>query len=76
MVAFRSHLTVLQTSASVYSSATAFRVPEVDGETGKLVQWRSISYRQFQDDVDLFARYWARTLRADGVPREAVVGLW
>jgi hypothetical protein len=75
-MALRSHLTVLETSASLYSSATAFLIPQLDSESGKITQWQPVTYRQVQNDVQLVAQYWARTLEADGVPRGSVVGLW
>ncbi|KAF7966436.1 hypothetical protein HWV62_38398 [Athelia sp. TMB] len=76
MSAFRSHLTVLESSASRFSSASAFQIPDVDTETGKALRWRPISYSQFRDDVNTSARYYAKTLRADGVQPQSVVGLW
>lgn len=76
MSAFRSHLTVLESSASLFSSTPAFQIPEADAETGKVIRWQARSYTQFRDDVNLSARYWAKTLRADGVQPNSVVGLW
>jgi len=75
-MSLRSHLTVLETSASLYSSLPAFRIPQVDAASGQVTQWRPVTYNQFQSDVELFARYWARTLKTDGIPRRSVVGLW
>ncbi|KAJ7597639.1 hypothetical protein C8J56DRAFT_325130 [Mycena floridula] len=71
---FRSHLTIVETSASLYSSASAFKIPVVDPETGKPKDWHSISYRQFLLDVEHSAKYWYRTL--GHLPPKSVVGLW
>ncbi|KAJ8521428.1 hypothetical protein ONZ45_g1866 [Pleurotus djamor] len=68
-----SHLTVLESSASLYPSAPVFKVPQLDN-SNHVQEWASITYSQFQSDVELFARYWSRTLK--GVPRRSVVGLW
>lgn len=76
MTTFRSHLTVLENSAVEYSSAPAFRVPQVDSQTAQVKQWHTVTYKQFLNDVERFARYWSRTLKADAVPRGSVVGLW
>lgn len=76
MTTFSSHLSVLETSASRYSSRAAFLIPELDAESGQVKQWHPVTYRQFQNDVELVARYWARMLKADGIPRNSVVGLW
>ncbi|KAJ7597147.1 hypothetical protein C8J56DRAFT_1001157 [Mycena floridula] len=69
-----SHLTVLQDSAARFPDAPAFKVPIL--EAGHVREWQTITYRQFQHDVEVYARYWSRILSADHVPRGSVVGLW
>jgi acyl-CoA synthetase (AMP-forming)/AMP-acid ligase II len=76
MTTFKSHLTVLETSASLYSSSPVFRIPQLADATGEVEAWIPITYRQFHNDVELVAKYWTRTLRADGLPQRTVVGLW
>lgn len=76
MSTFRSHLTVLESSAAKYSSSPAFRVPQIDSQTEQVQQWHTITYKQFLSDVERFARYWLRTLETDAVPKGSVVGLW
>jgi hypothetical protein len=75
-MALRSQLTVLETSASLYPTKCAFRIPCVDVESGQVIQWRPVTYRQVQNNVELSARYWAQRLNADGLLRGSVVGLW
>ncbi|KDR78205.1 hypothetical protein GALMADRAFT_64892 [Galerina marginata CBS 339.88] len=70
-----SHLTVLESSSSKYSTTTLFRTPQVD-TTGRVEAWRSISYAQFHHDVELFARYWTRVFQNDRIPRRSVIGMW
>ncbi|RDB29199.1 Acetyl-coenzyme A synthetase 2 [Hypsizygus marmoreus] len=70
----KSHLTVLETSASLYSSSPVFKIPRLDALTGQVQEWESITYHKFQSDVVTYARYWARAL--EGVPQRSVVGLW
>ena len=72
---FSSHLTVLETSAKLYATAPAFKVPQVDA-SGSVQEWQPISYQQFQLDVERFSRHWARVLRTAGVAQRSVVGLW
>jgi acyl-CoA synthetase (AMP-forming)/AMP-acid ligase II len=72
---FKTHLTVLGSSASLYSSSPAFKVPRFSARN-ETVQWQSITYRQFHDDVEIFARYWMRVLSVQGISRKSVVGLW
>lgn len=72
---FSTHLTVLETSASRHPSAAAFRTPLLN-ETGQVQEWNTITYEQFHSDVQLYARYWSRTLKRDGIPLRSVVGLW
>ncbi|KAF9270325.1 acetyl-CoA synthetase-like protein [Marasmius fiardii PR-910] len=71
----RTHLTALESSASRFPSSVAFKIPVLDGNK-KLVDWNSITYGQFHDDVLLYSRYWAKILRRDQIPQRSVVGLW
>lgn len=70
-----SHLSVLESSSIKYASATLFRTPKLDS-TGRVEEWRSISYKQFLHDVELFARYWTRVFDQDQLPKRSVVGMW
>lgn len=72
----QSHLTVLEQSAQKYGSLPAFRLPVVDPDTKIVLQWRSITYRQFLADVERVARYWLRRLTEDGIAYKSIVGLW
>lgn len=76
MQPYRTHLTVVDESASLYSSTPAFRVPQLDTRNGSVQHWRVITYKQFQRDVEHFAKYWAATLEARGVSQRSVVGVW
>ncbi|KAL0951048.1 hypothetical protein HGRIS_007788 [Hohenbuehelia grisea] len=71
-----SHLTVLEQSAVRYASSPVFKVPRLDLSTKQVLSWESITYSQFQSDVERFARYWSRVLRQDGIPPRSVVGIW
>ncbi|KAH9064270.1 acetyl-CoA synthetase-like protein [Lactarius vividus] len=66
----RSHLSVLQTSASLYSSLPAFH------SQATVEAWKPVSYMQFLLDVELFASYWAHVLQLDGIPQRSVIGMW
>ncbi|KAI0286989.1 acetyl-CoA synthetase-like protein [Russula aff. rugulosa BPL654] len=72
----RSHLSVLQTSASRFASLPAFHVPRTLSESGDVASWEPISYTQFLLDVELFARHWAHVLTLDGIPQQSVIGMW
>jgi hypothetical protein len=72
----RSHLTVLETSASLFPSSSVFKTPRLDLQSGQVQDWHSITYRQFQSDVEVFARYWTRKLKSEGILQRSVVGLW
>lgn len=73
---FRTHLTVLDSSASLYSSSPVFKVPRLNLSNGIVQQWHSITYKQFYDAVRVFARHWMRVLKAQGIAQKSVVGLW
>ncbi|KAF7347743.1 Acetyl-CoA synthetase-like protein [Mycena venus] len=72
----RTHLTVLETSASRYPLSPVFKLPRSDSQSCHGQDWYSITYRQFYMDVELFARYWSRTLAERGVVLGSVVGMW
>ena len=75
MSLLNSHLTVLESSSSTYSKATAFLTPQLDS-TGRVEEWRPISYSQFRDDVERFARYWCRVLDNSQIPKHSIIGMW
>lgn len=76
MPPYRTHLTVLEHTATRCPDAPAFRVPRVDKDTDEILAWDTITYSQFWQDVEHFARHWTQKLEADGVARRSVVGLW
>ncbi|KAJ3823060.1 hypothetical protein F5880DRAFT_1482940 [Lentinula raphanica] len=73
---FRTHLSVLESSAARFPSSPVFRTPLLDAQTNRLGGWTTISYRQFQEDVLRFATFWARELRRNKIPQRSVIGLW
>lgn len=72
----QSHLSVLESCASLHSTQPAFRMPVVDKETSRISEWATITYARFHHDVELHARYWASVLSADGVAPGSIVGMW
>ncbi|KZT75167.1 acetyl-CoA synthetase-like protein [Daedalea quercina L-15889] len=76
MPSYPTHLTVLQTIATLYPAANAFRVPELEPATNAIRQWHAITYAQFLHDVEHFAAYWTERLTAQDVHPPSVVGLW
>jgi len=48
----------------------------VNEETSQISEWATITYAQFYQDVQLYARYWSSILSADGVSPGSIVGLW
>ena len=76
MTPLRTHLTVLEQTAARYPNAPAFRVPRVHPDTNEVVEWDIVTYSQFWQDVERFARHWTQKLTTDGIPSRSVVGLW
>jgi hypothetical protein len=72
----KSHLSVLQTSASRFASSPAFYVPQTVSESGDVASWEPVTYSQFLLDVELFAKHWGHVLTLDGIPRRSVIGMW
>ena len=73
MESFQIHTTALRDCVAKYSSKVILKVPNKDIATP---DWRDISFAQFQDDVDFFARYWADKLEKQGAKPRSVVGIW
>ena len=73
---FQSHLSVLASSVKLYPKRPAFRLPVVNKETSQISEWVAITYTQFYQDVELYARYWTSVLSADGIAPGFVIGLW
>ena len=76
MPSYPTHLTALQSIATLHPSANAFRVPEGEATTASIQQWGAVTYTQFLRDVEHFAAYWTDVLTAQGVFPPSVVGLW
>ncbi|KAG5648080.1 hypothetical protein DXG03_007115 [Asterophora parasitica] len=72
----QSHLSVLETTATISPLSVVFKTPIIDIFSGQVQEWQSITYQQFQRDVETHAKHWARTLANDGLPPRSVVGLW
>ena len=51
-------------------------MPVVDKETSQISEWGTVTYAQFHQDVELYARYWTSALSAKGVAPGSVIGLW
>ncbi|KAK7064135.1 acetyl-CoA synthetase-like protein [Favolaschia claudopus] len=71
----RTHLTVLETSASLYPSQHVFKLPRSDSSSHGQ-DWSPVTYRQFLNDVESFARHWSSTLAQSRIAVGSVVGLW
>lgn len=76
MSPYRTHLTILEQTASKVPDSPAFRVPRLDIDTEEVLEWDIVTYAQFWQDVERFARYWTRHLSSSGVATRSVVGLW
>jgi len=72
----QSHLSVLESSVRSYPTRPAFRIPVVNKETSQVSEWATITYAQFYQDVELYARHWTSVLSADGVAPGSIIGLW
>ena len=45
-------------------------------KTSQVSEWATITYAQFHQDVELYARYWTSILSADNISPGSIVGLW
>ena len=72
----KTHISVLESSTRLYPTRPAFRVPVVDKQSKRILEWDTITYTQFLRDVELCGRYWTSKLSADGIAPGSVIGLW
>lgn len=71
-----THLSILESSAALYPTRPAFRVPSINPSTSAVHEWNAITYAQFKSDVDAYARYWYSRLSTSKIPQQSVIGLW
>ncbi|KAF7796058.1 hypothetical protein EIP86_007229 [Pleurotus ostreatoroseus] len=75
-MSFRTHLDVLQDSASQYSSRPVFKLPLPSTDSAVVRNWSSVAYAQFRADVERYAKYWGRVLANDNLQPRSTIGLW
>ncbi|KAL4247914.1 hypothetical protein ABKN59_006785 [Abortiporus biennis] len=61
-MALRTHITILNEGASHYPSNPAFKLPRLDARSGRVADWIAVTYSQFVQDVDLYAKHLLDTL--------------
>ncbi|KAF7424658.1 hypothetical protein PC9H_009968 [Pleurotus ostreatus] len=71
-----SHLDLLSSNVALHPDAPAFKVPIMSVTDDGVSEWYTITYQQFQSDVDKAAAYWSQELLKDGVCKRSIVGLW
>ncbi|KAJ4488192.1 hypothetical protein J3R30DRAFT_3281215 [Lentinula aciculospora] len=75
MTSLLTHLTILKDSSERFSQRAIFKIPSEESTSSGIPRWETITYKQFHDDVELCAKYWAREL-GSRVPSKSVIGLW
>jgi acyl-CoA synthetase (AMP-forming)/AMP-acid ligase II len=76
MSSFTTILTVIEADASKYPSSPAYKIPQIDPSTGRVEAWKTITYGEFQQDIEQFAKYWSLKLNALDIPPRSVIGVW
>ena len=76
MAELQSHLTVLEAASKTYPDRLAFRIAHKASDSDTVDTWERISYKQFQHDVEVAAKYWRSELSSRGLAQRSVVGLW
>ncbi|EEB88874.1 hypothetical protein MPER_13102 [Moniliophthora perniciosa FA553] len=74
MAPLQTHLTNLQHACSLYSSAPAFKIPIFD-DGNTISGYHAVTFAEFNQDVEKYARHWSRRLLNDGIKPRSVVGL-
>ncbi|KAJ3773865.1 hypothetical protein FB446DRAFT_665977 [Lentinula raphanica] len=69
-----SHLSILRDGSERFSHRAMFKIPSEESTSNGIPRWETITYKQFYEDVELCARYWAQKLAY--IPSRSVVGLW
>lgn len=71
----QTHLTILKDSSERFCDLPAFKIPSEDSTSNGIPRWEIITFKQFYDDVELCAKYWAHELGTK-IALKSVVGLW
>ncbi|KAF8517758.1 acetyl-CoA synthetase-like protein [Hysterangium stoloniferum] len=70
-IPYQSHITILEAAAAAFPSCNAFKIPVYD-ESGEIIAWNDVTYKQFYSDVESMAAYWIATL---GLPFGSIVAV-
>lgn len=72
----RTFLTILVDSAARYPNRAVFKIPILPIDDTKSREWKNITYTQFVEAIDLYARFWTHELIKSGLLPGTVIGLW
>ncbi|KAF5389415.1 hypothetical protein D9757_004334 [Collybiopsis confluens] len=72
-----THLSILQASSKRFANSAAFKIPSARSTASAVPTWDTITFKQFHDDVELCAKFWARELYLrSNVQPKSIVGVW
>lgn len=72
----RTYFTILSDSAARYPTRPVFKIPVPPTNDTTAREWTDITYAQFVEDIDFYARFWTHRLTISGMPSGTIIGLW
>ena len=72
----RTYLNIVADSAALYPTRAVFKIPTVPADHIELHAWKDVTYTQFVEDIELYAKFWGHKLTSGGIPAGEIIGLW
>ncbi|OAQ65038.1 acetyl-CoA synthetase-like protein [Pochonia chlamydosporia 170] len=73
MATIQTHLSILEAKAASHGSLPLLKIPNGDlPDNG----WRDVTFAQFLNDVETYARYWVQEFSKAGWEKQSIIGIW
>ena len=58
----RTYLSIVTDSAALYPTRAIFKIPTAPASGSELHAWKDVTYAQFVEDIELYAKFWGHKL--------------
>ena len=72
----RTYLSIVTDSAALYPTRAVFKIPTAPASGSEFHAWKDVTYAQFVEDIELYAKFWGHKLTSGGIPAGEIIGLW
>ncbi|KAK7691822.1 hypothetical protein QCA50_005226 [Cerrena zonata] len=71
-----SPVDLLARAVANFPDNIAYQIPKTSSSDDGLEEWTPVTYKEMDDDVDRYAKYWSFVLGKDGIKKRDTVVLW